>query len=130
MQTRTTSPQPPPSIPTRQLLVIGWVMLGSIITWFTHLNVMYFLVQPVCRLGGTWTFHVTSVFLLTVTVLTGIQAWRLWRANRNADQESELSERQHSVMAFAGYFGMAGAAVVSLAIVTQWAPVFVIGPCS
>lgn len=111
--------------PSTNRLAWGWVMLGPIGTWALHLNLMYFLVQPVCRLGGSWTFHAVSIALLAVTLLTGALAWRM----RSSGKEQDDAKAEASLGAFIGTFGVAVAALASLAIVAQWMPVFVIGPC-
>lgn len=117
-----TASQTTVSTLTNRRLVWGWVMLGSIVTWFVHLNLMYFLVQPVCRLGGNWTFHATSLVLLGITLLTGLLGWQMWSSARDGDDD--VASRR-----FAGAFGAIAAGMAGLAIVAQWIPVFVIGPC-
>jgi hypothetical protein len=110
---------------TSRPIAWGWVMVGPLVTWFLHLNVMYFLVQPVCLLGGSWTFQVVTVVLLVITVASGLLAWRMRETPGPDSMPSELQRSQR----FAGSFGAFGAFLASLAIVSQWYPVFVIGPC-
>lgn len=110
---------------TSRQVAWGLVMIGPIITWALHLNLMYALVQPICALGGDWVFHLVSVLLLGVTVSTGLFAWRV----RQATDRAETQRESKSAQRFAGTFGAIVAALVSLAILAQWYPVFVIGPC-
>ncbi len=130
MTPSTTTHQRDPYEGRGQHIALGFGVIGSIIAWFAHLNLMYFLVQPVCRLGGNWTFHIASTVLLAVTLAAGWQAWRVWSGERTADSVPEELDGRGSVLSFLGVFGMAASAVTSLAIVAQWIPVFVIGPCT
>lgn len=114
----------------KRLVAIGFAMLGSAVAWALHLSIMYFLVQPVCRLGGNWTFHTTSLVLLAVSLLAGWTAWRIRGNEPKANALMAEMEGQGGVLPFLSLFGIAASAVFSLAIIVQWIPVFVIGPCT
>lgn len=114
----------------KRLITLGFASLGSAAARALHLNVMYFLVQPVCRLGGNWTFHVTTLVLLVTTVFAGWVAWRIRGNESRADELSSEIEARAGVVSFLGFFGVVAAVIFSLAIIVQWVPVFVIGPCT
>lgn len=130
MTPSTTTNQQDPYEGRGQHVALGFAVGGGVIAWALHLNIMYFLVQPVCRLGGNWTFHVTSVLLLVVSLAAGWYAWRVWSRERTGGSAPEELDGRGPVLSFLGMFGMAASAVTSLAIVAQWVPVFVIGPCT
>lgn len=113
-----------------QHVVLGYATLGGIAAWFGHLNLMYFLVQPVCRLGGNWTFHVTSIVLLALALGSGWAAWRFRAQEPRSDDLTREVDARGTTLAFLGGFGIAASALTSLAIIAQWVPVLVIGPCT
>ncbi|CAN5477878.1 hypothetical protein BH23CHL4_BH23CHL4_29910 [soil metagenome] len=130
MTSSTTNHPQDPYQGRRQHILLGYAALGAILAWFGHLNLMYFLVQPVCRLGGNWTFHVASVVFLGIALGSGFVAWRFRSQEPKSDELPRELDARSTVLSFLGAFGIAASALMSLAIITQWAPVFVIGPCT
>lgn len=103
-----------------------FAILGGPITWAIHFNVMYFLVQPVCRLGGEAAFHVTTGVMLIACIASGVVAWR----HRGSDADGEnLLEGSGTWRSFVALFGVASAAIFAYAIVYQWTPVLTYGAC-
>lgn len=103
-----------------------FAMLGGPLAWATHLCVMYFLVQPVCRLGGEAWFHVTTVAMLLVCVAAALAAWR----HRQGDAEfSERAAGEGTWKSFVSLFGLASSAIFAYAILYQWFPVLTTGAC-
>lgn len=107
-------------------LVAGYALLGGPIAWFTHFNIMYFLVQPVCRLGGDVWFHVVTAVMLIACIGAGVVAWRLFKNSANFD---ELVNGIGSWRPFVALFGVASAAIFAYAIIYQWTPVVTFGVC-
>lgn len=107
--------------------VTGLAMLGAPIAWAIHLCVMYFLVQPVCRLGGEAWFHVTTVAMLLVCVAAAIAAWRHRQADTSFADQLDGSGTWKS---YVSIFGIAAAAIFAYAIVYQWFPVLTTAACA
>lgn len=103
-------------------------MVGAPTTWALHFNVMYFLVQPVCRLGGEMAFHVVSVVALVLVAASAIVAWRV--GARYPGNLGDALEGRGDWRGFVGYYGVASAALFGYAIVYQWSPVFTMDACT
>lgn len=107
-------------------LLTGYAMLGSAVAWAIHLSVMYFLVQPVCRLGGEAWFHVVTVVALIMCIAAGIAAWR----HRPDDATFEhLFNGEGGWRSFVALFGVVASALFTYAIVYQWLPVLTTATC-
>lgn len=106
---------------------VVFAMLGAPAAWAGHLSVNYFLVQPVCRLGGNSLFHVSGVVFLLIAIGAGLVA--LWLYRRSRGDAADSVEGNASISGFVAMFGIASAGIFSLAIISQWYPVFVVGPC-
>jgi len=107
-------------------LVTGYAILGSALAWAAHLSVMYFLVQPVCRLGGETMFHITTVVALLACLGSGIVAWR--HRGDNSSFEN-LFNGNGTWKSFVALFGVVAAAMFAYAIIYQWSPVLTISAC-
>lgn len=106
--------------------VAGYAILGSPVAWFVHFNIMYFLVQPVCRLGGEVWFHVVTGAMLIACIGAGVVAWSQFR---NSSSFSELVDGVGNWRSFIALFGVASAVLFSYAIIYQWTPVVTFGVC-
>lgn len=104
----------------------GFAMLGGPVAWAIHLSVMYFLVQPVCRLGGEAWFHVTTGAMLIVCIAAAIAAWKHRQGDASVTDQVDGSGTWRS---FVALFGVASAAIFAYAIVYQWTPVLTYGAC-
>lgn len=104
---------------SRGILITAFAILGSAIAWFLHLCVMYFLVQPVCRVGGEYLFHVATVVALALCSISAIVAWN----HRDRDRESD------SWPNFVAAFGVVASAIFAYAVVYQWIPVLTTAAC-
>lgn len=114
-------------MPARQMLTNVFALLGSAGGWALHLNLTYFLVQPVCVMGGEWTLHASGVVsLLIVLASLGVSIGIL---TENAVPFRENVEGLDGWKAFVGLYGIASAAIFALAIIAQWSTVFVIDAC-
>lgn len=109
------------------LWLVAFASLGSNLAWAAHLNVSYFLVQPVCQTGGTWALHVTSAVLLLIAWSSLATAFSLFR--RSGTPFRLGLEGRNGWQGFIGVFGIASGLLLSLAIITQWVPMFFIDPC-
>lgn len=117
-------PSQPRSIKGR--LFTGFAILGAPLAWALHFNVMYFLVQPICRLGGEVWFHVTTGAMLMVCVAVAFAAWK----HRSPDATFEhLLNGTGTWRAFIVVYGLASAALFAYAILYQWSPVLTFGAC-
>lgn len=128
MTERENQPQTADPLPWRVLLVYGISLLGPALAWALHLNVSYFLVQPVCRMGGELALHATSVVSLALVLGAVVASVRLLRRNPAPFQENV--QGCDGWKAFIGLFGIATGVIFSVAIIAAWAPMFVIGPCA
>lgn len=90
---------------------------GGIVLWLTHLSASAALAPYACQTGRIWTIHAASVALLIPTAVAAWLGYRFWL-------------RDEEPVRFLG--GMA--AIVNLAnilaILAEWAPVFLIDPCA
>lgn len=112
---------------TRTILTVGFALLGSAVAWAIHLNLTYFLVQPVCVMGGEIALHAAGfgsllLALAAIAVSAGLLAANPVAFDRNV-------EGANGWRAFVGLFGVLAGLLFSLAIITQWVPVFVIDAC-
>lgn len=114
-------------VPWRTWVVVLFAALGSHVAWALHLNLTYFLVQPVCVMGGELLLHASGVIsLLIVLASLGTSCWLLVR-NRATFRENV--EGFDGWKAFIGLFGVANAVIFGLAIIAQWSTVFAVDPC-
>lgn len=115
-------------LPWRDLLTVGFSLLGPAGAWALHLNLTYFLVQPVCVMGGEILLHVSGFVTLLIALSAVATSIRLLVANPVPFGENV--EGFDGWKAFVGLFGFAIGALFTLAIITQWTPVFVINACT
>lgn len=114
-------------VPWRTWLVVLFAALGSHAGWALHLNLTYFLVQPVCVMGGELLLHVSGVVsMLIVLASLGTSCWLLVQ---NGAPFSENVEGFDGWKAFIGLFGVANAVIFSIATIAQWSTVFAVDPC-
>lgn len=112
----------------RLWLVVGFAVLGSPIAWGLNLNINYFLVQPVCIMGGKIAMHITSAVLLAVALAS--VATSIWLLARNRVPFRENAEGFDGWKAFVGLYGIATGLLFSLAIIAQWVPTFMFDACT
>ena len=118
--------RPSPPRNTRGRLATGFAMLGGAIAWALHLCVMYFLVQPVCRLGGETWFHVVTGIALLGCVLAAVVAWR---HREEGTGFRHLIDGEGSWKSFVALFGLVSSSLFAYAIVYQWLPVLTTAAC-
>lgn len=104
------------------ILLVTFAILGAPAIWISHFNIMYFLVQPICRLGGEFLFHVVSVVALIGIIGAGIAAWRIGR--RSSSGFRAALEGEGGWQGFVGVYGMASALLFFYAVIYTWSPVF------
>lgn len=110
----------------RDRLLTGFAMIGAPVAWAIHLNVMYFLVQPVCRLGGEMWFHVITGAMLLTCIASAVVAWR----HRSGGASFEhLVNGEGTWRSFVALFGVTAAALFAYAILYQWFPVLATPAC-
>lgn len=110
----------PRSISGRMLVVFA--MLGGPVIWISHFNLMYFLVQPICRLGGEGWFHAASVAALVGIAAAGVAAWRIGKASSGGFREA--LDGSGGWRGFVGVYGIASALLFAYAVIYTWSPVF------
>lgn len=108
-------------------LLVAFAILGAPVSWMLHFNVMYFLVQPICRLGGEAWFHVASVVALIVIAASGLAAWRV--GGESSASFREKLEGKGGWQGFVGAYGVALALLFIYAVGYSWSRVFVIDAC-
>lgn len=123
---RTRPPTNDP-LPMSTLVPVGIALLGPAILWALHLNVSYFLVQPVCVMGGEMALHVASVASLGLMLVPLGTSIRLLMSHGAISREN--LEGRESWLAFVGLFGIVAVVLFTVAIVSQWTPMFVLDPC-
>lgn len=118
-----TMPPTNDPLPSRELLPVGIALLGPIAAWAIHLNLTYFLVQPVCVMGGEIALHISGFACLLITL--GTIATSAWLLAANPAPFRENVDGFDGWKAFVGLFGIAAGLVFSLAIIAQWSAVTV-----
>ena len=104
----------------------GFAMLGGPLAWAAHLIVMYFLVQPICRLGGEAWVHVTTGVMRGVCIAAGFTAWM----HRTGDGGfRDFVDGSGSWCSFVALFGVTASAIFAYAIIYQWIPVLTTATC-
>jgi hypothetical protein len=114
-------------LPMRTLVPVGIALLGPSILWALHLSVSYFLVQPVCVMGGEIALHIVSVAAVLLLLIPLILSVRML-ASHGAMFRENLEGRE-SWLAFVGLFGVLGVLLFGIGIISQWVPMFVLDPC-
>lgn len=109
------------------VLLVAFAILGAPVSWMLHFNVMYFLVQPVCRLGGEAWFHVASVVAIIAIAAAGLAAWRI--GSESSATFREKLEGKGGWQGFVGAYGVAVALLFIYAVGYSWSRVFVIDAC-
>lgn len=114
-------------LPWSTLVPAGIALLGPAITWALHLNVSYFLVQPVCVMGGEIALHIASAAAVGLMLIPLVTSIRLLMAHSAPFREN--LEGRDGWLAFVGLFGIGATMLFGLGVVTQWAPMFVLDAC-
>lgn len=127
MADRSEFPKTSDPMPWGVLLPVGFALLGPAGAWGLHLNLTYFLVQPVCVMGGEIALHVSGFVSLLIALAAIATSIGLLVSNPVPFRDNV--EGLDGWKAFVGLFGIASGAIFSLAIITQWVPVFVIDAC-
>lgn len=118
---------------------IWFAFIGSAIVWVGHFMVIWFLGEVGCLAGlGNQTILgvnvifglslVVTLLALIAAVASGAVAYRIWQQVHKLETQDEIyatHERQH----FMALFGMLAAAIFTVAILVQTAPLFVIPIC-
>jgi hypothetical protein len=120
---RDTMPPTNDPLPWRVLLPVGFALLGPMAAWALHLNLTYFLVQPVCAMGGEIALHISGFVCLLIAL--GALSTAGWLVATNPVPFRENVEGADGWKAFVGLFGMAASLIFGLAIITQWSAVTV-----
>ena len=115
------------SLPLGTLVPAIIALVGPAIVWALHLNVSYFLVQPVCVMGGEIALHITSVAALGLLLAPLIIAIR-FLTTYGAPFRENLEGKEYW-LSFVGLFGVLAVALFGIAIIYQWAPMFVLDAC-
>lgn len=104
------------------ILLVTYAIIGPPALWITHFNIMYFLVQPVCRLGGEVWFHVASIVAIVGILGAGFVAWRIGR--RYSGGFRDALEGRGNWTGFVGMYGIASSFLFTYATIYVWIPVF------
>lgn len=109
------------------VLRVAFAILGAPVSWMLHFNIMYFLVQPICRLGGETWFHIASVVALLAIAASGLAAWRVG-GESSAGFRDKL-DGKGGWQGFVGAYGVASALLFMYAVGYSWSRVFVMDAC-
>ena len=113
--------------PGRELLAIWTGVVGAPLVFLAHLQIAYMLVPVDCRLETRLFAHSAAVVAIVLAAAAGLLGVRTWR-NRG-EQWPDTSASIVSRDRFLGAVGTMLAALILVALVAQWIPVFFIGPC-
>ena len=96
------------------------------LAFLLNLQIVYTLVTLDCGRVTPW-LHVSELAMLALAVGGGGLAWREWRRageERAGDEGGPLARSR-----FLAVLGMLTSALFVLAILAQWLPILVLGPC-
>lgn len=96
---------------------LWYAVAGGIVLWLIHLSGSAALASYACGTGRLWTIHAASVALL---IPTGIAAWLGYRFWRNDEEPVRFLGGMAAIVNLANI----------LAILAEWAPVFLLDPCA
>ncbi|MDQ4075805.1 MAG: hypothetical protein M3220_06095 [Chloroflexota bacterium] len=114
-------------LPWSTLVPVGIALLGPVAVWALHLNVSYFLVQPVCVMGGQIALHIASVVSVGLVLIPLLTSIRLLRTHGGSFRDN--LEGRDDWLAFVGLLGIALSLISGVAVIAQWTPMFVLDPC-
>lgn len=125
--------------PEISLRRIWFAFAGSAIVWAGHFIVIWFLGEVGCLAGlGNQTIlgiNLILVLSLIVTLLaliaavaSGVIAYHIWRQVDGLETQDEIYA-SHERQRFMALFGMLAAAIFTVTILVQTAPLFVIPIC-
>jgi hypothetical protein len=96
------------------------------VAWATQLSINYVLATTVCTGAGHIAIHVVTVASLLLVGIGALYAWRVWQETADPDDTRSYRRERRQFMAVSGLiFGV----LFGAAIVTQWVPSFLTGPC-
>jgi len=106
-------------------LVLWSVVLGPPILLLANLQLAYMMVPWACVRGARWPLHLVPPVMLLLAGGVALLAWRVWRRAGEDDHGASAAARTR----FMAMVGLLSVALFTLAIVAQWIPIFVLGPC-
>lgn len=106
-------------------LVLWSVVLGPPILLLANLQLAYMMVPWACVRGVRWPLHIVPPVMLLLAAGVAMLAWRVWRRAGEDDHGASPAARTR----FMATVGLLGVALFTLAILAQWIPIFVLGPC-
>ena len=102
-------------------------VIGLPLLWLANQQINYLIVGWVCRSGHIWVFHLVSALVTLLAAVVVLITARHWRQTRTPDQDL-LDTRSHRQHLFATV-AFALSALFTLAIILQWIPTLMLGPC-
>jgi hypothetical protein len=106
---------------------LGGLLLAPAV-WLTGFQLIYSLTPVACH-HPEWSFvlHVIPPLTLLGTASSFWMAWSNWRAAGAEwpDESATVTSRDR----FMAVLGMLFSAYLSLLVITQWFPVFLLNPC-
>jgi hypothetical protein len=104
-----------------------WLMfLAPPVAALAHLQLSFILAHIACATRSKIQIHIATFILLAIVLAAGVAARREWvKASPDNPGETPGFGRRR-LMAF---FGMIGAVIFGLFILTQWFPNFALGAC-
>jgi hypothetical protein len=109
-------------------LLVSWTgVVGAPLIFLIHLEVAYLLVPLACDAGTSLVVHGAAVVAIALAAGTGLLALGTWR--RRGAEWPDASASPVSRDLFLGVVGGLLSALVVLAIVAQWIPMFFLSPC-
>ena len=115
------------SINGPDLILLFTAFLLPPFAFFLNLQLSYLAVPWACATGHEILLHLISAGTLLLAASNGFIAWREWKKGGRAwpDESAGREPRNRFVLVV----GILMSSLFSLAILAQWIPSFVLGPC-
>ena len=110
-----------------ELLAMWTGVVAPPLIFLAHLELAYILVPLACDHGSLLVAHATMSVAIALSVAAGLLALRPLRRHGRAwpDESASLLSRDR----FLGVLGGLVSALVVIALIAQWLPMFFLSPC-
>jgi hypothetical protein len=106
--------------------LLASVLIGPL-AFLLNLQINYMLVDLVCQVQGKAGMHLVAAMCLSLTIGSGIVAWRAWHQAGPDFPGDEYGTIGHA--RFFAFWGLLSSSLFFFVILAQWIPIFILNPC-